>query len=85
MKCQENHETIWKSNCKHYSVGNLISAASVLSSGNTYQRLACFFDLTGLQWTTKTSYAIQNHFLLGNSKQRLYKEVLHNIRGDEKK
>ena len=65
MKCQENHETIWKSNCKHYSVGNLISAASVLSSGNTYQRLACFFDLTGLQWITKTSYAIQNRFLLG--------------------
>ena len=38
MKCQEDHERIWKSlpNCNHYSVGNLISATSVLFSAYTY-------------------------------------------------
>ena len=42
LQCQEGHETEWKSqsNCNHYSVGNLTSAASVLFSANTYQRLA---------------------------------------------
>ena len=42
LKSQEGHETEWKSqlNCNHYSVGNLTSAASVLFSANTYQRLA---------------------------------------------
>ena len=41
LKCQVGHETEWKSqpNCNHYSVGNLTSAASVLFSANTYQRL----------------------------------------------
>ena len=34
----------------------LVSAASVLFSSNTYQRLACFFDLAGIQRITKTSY-----------------------------
>ena len=46
LKCQEGHEREWISqpNCNHYSVGNLTSAASVLYSANTYQRLARFFD-----------------------------------------
>ena len=68
LKCQEDHETEWKSqpNYNHYSVGNLTSAASVLFSANTYQRLARFFDLVGIQWMSKTSfYAIQNRYLYG--------------------
>ena len=58
LKCQEDHETEWKSqpNYNHYSVGNLTSAASVLFSANTYQRLARFFDLAGIQWISKTSF-----------------------------
>ena len=67
-KCQEGHETKWKSqpNCNHYSLENLKSAASVLFSANTYQRIARFFDLAGIQWTSKTSfYAIPNCYLYG--------------------
>ena len=58
LKCQEDHETEWKSqpNYNHYSVGNPTSAASVLFSANTYQRLARFFDLAGIQWISKTSF-----------------------------
>ena len=68
LKCQEGHETEWKSqpNCNHYSVGNLTSAASVLFCANTYQTLARFFYLAGIQWISKTSfYGIQNRYLYG--------------------
>ena len=68
IKFQESHETEWKSqpNCIHYSVGNLTSPDSVLFSANTYQRLARFFDLAGIQWISKTSfYATQNHYVYG--------------------
>ena len=76
MKYQEDHQLIWKSqpNCNHYSIGNLTSAASVLFDSNTYQRLACFFDLTGIQWITKTRYAIQNRFLLGTVNRNCIKK-----------
>ena len=63
MKCEDNHKNVWKSqpNCNCYSVGNLTSAASVLFSANTFQRLSQFFDLAGIQWISKSSfYAIQN-------------------------
>ena len=51
-------------NYNHYSVGNLASATSVLFSVNTYQRLAWFFDLVGIQWLSKTHfYTIQNCYL----------------------
>ena len=69
LKCQEGHETEWKSqpNCNHYSVGNLATATSVLFSANTYQRLARFFDLAGIQWICRTSfYAIQNRYGIVN-------------------
>jgi len=68
MKCPDGHQNTWKSqpNYNHYSIGNLTSAASVLFSANTYQRIANFFDLAGIQWLSKTSYyAIQKRFLLG--------------------
>ena len=68
LKCLDQHETEWKSqpNVNHYALGNLTSAASVLFSANTYQRLARFFDLAKIKWITKTSYyAIQNRYLLG--------------------
>ena len=68
LKCKWGHNTEWKSqpNCNHYSVGNLVGAASVLFSANTYQRLARFFDLAEIQWISKTSfYAIQNRYLHG--------------------
>ena len=68
LKCQEGYETEWKyqPNCNHYTVRNLISAASVLFSANTYQRLARFFDLADTQWISKTSfYAIQNLYFYG--------------------
>ena len=68
MKCEDNHKNVWKSqpNCNRYSVGNLTSAASVLFSANTFQRLSQFFDLAGIQWISKSSfYAIQNQYLHG--------------------
>ena len=68
LQCQEGHKTEWKSqpNCNHYSAGSLTSAASVLFSANTYQRLTGFFDSAGIQWISKTSfYAIQNRYLYG--------------------
>ena len=86
LKCQEDHETKWKSQpyCNHYVAGNLTSAASVLFSANTYQRLAQFFDLAGIQWISKTSfYAIQNRYLYGIM-NRLYieksKAILENMK-----
>ena len=86
LKCQEDHETEWKSQpyCNHYVAGNLTSAASVLFSANTYQRLAQFFDLAGIQWISKTSfYAIQNRYLYGIM-NRLYieksKAILENMK-----
>ena len=68
MKCQGGHTMTWNSqpNCNHYSVGNLVGAASVLFSANTYQRLASFFELANIQWLSKTSfYAIQKRYLTG--------------------
>ena len=68
MKCEDNHKKVWESqpNCNRYSVGNLTSAASVLFSANTFQRLPQFFDLAGIQWISKSSfYAIQNRYLHG--------------------
>ena len=68
LKCQESHETEWKSqpNYNHYSVGNLTSAASVLFSANTFQTLAQCFDSAGMHWKSKTSfYVIQNSYLYG--------------------
>ena len=86
-KCQEDHETIWKSqpNCNHYSIGNLISATTVRFRTNIYQRLSCFFEVAGIQWITKTSYyAIQNHFLLGVIKRNYIKKS-HTILEETKK
>ena len=68
MKCQGGHTMTWNSqpNCNHYSVGNLVGAASVLFSANTYQRIASFFELANIQWLSKTSYyAIQKKYLTG--------------------
>lgn len=68
MKCPRDHTMTWHSqpNCNHYSVGNLVGAASVLFSANTYQRLASFFELANIQWLSKTSfYAIQKKYLTG--------------------
>ena len=46
-------------------VGNLTSAAAVLFSANTYQRIASF-DTANIQWLSKTSYdAIQKRYLTG--------------------
>ena len=62
LKCQSGHTNMWKSQptCNRYSVGNLTSAAAVLFSANTYQRIASFFDIANIQWLSKTSYyAIQ--------------------------
>ena len=68
LRCTESHGIVWKSqpNVKHYSVGNLTCAASVLFSANTYQRLFRYFDIAGIQWITKTSfYAIyKNAFFI---------------------
>ena len=84
LKCQEGHKTEWKSqpNCKHYSVGNLASAASVLFSANTYQRLASSFDLAGIQWISKTSfYAIQNRYLYGIvNRNYIEKAILEDVK-----
>ena len=87
MKCQEGHITSWNSqpNCNHYSIGNLTSAASVLFSANTYQRLANFFELAGVQWLSKTSfYDIQRDILLGVV-NRNYNEQSKKISDDMKK
>ena len=58
MKCQGGHTMTWNSqpNCNHYSLGNLVGAASALFSANTYQQLASFFELANIQWLSKTVY-----------------------------
>lgn len=85
MKCEDAHESIWKSQPNHnrYSIGNLTSAASVLFSANTYQRLSRFFDLAGIQWISKsTFYDIQKKYLHGvvnktfNSKSKAITEEM---------
>ena len=68
MKCADDHESVLKSqpNRNHYSVGNLVSVASVLLSANTFLRLSQFFDLASIQWISKsTFYDIQNKYLHG--------------------
>ena len=78
LKCNDGHTTEWKSqpNCNRFSVGNLTNAAAVLFSANTYQRLARFFDLAGIQWITKTCYySIQDRYLHGVV-NKFYKEQL---------
>ena len=75
LKCQEGYETEWKyqPNCNHYTVRNLISAASVLFSANTYQRLSRFFDLADTQWISKISFLRDPKSLfLWYSEQKLY-------------
>ena len=44
LKCQSGNTNTWQSQptCNRYSVGNLTSAAAVLCSANTYQRIASF-------------------------------------------
>ena len=60
-------------------MGNLTNAAAVLFSANTYQRLARFFDLAGIQWITKTCYySIQDQYLHGVV-NKFYKEQLKTI------
>ena len=68
LKCQEGHETEWKfqSNCNHYSVGNLTSAASVLLSANIYQRRARL---------SRNPLDVQNKFLRDPKPLSLYTET----------
>ena len=87
MKCPEGHTTTWKSqpNFNHYSVRNFTSAASVLFSANTYKRLTNFFDLTRIQWLSKTSYyAIHKKYLMGMVNKN-YNEKSKEITEDMKK
>ena len=77
----------WKSQptCNRYSVGNLTSAAAVLFSANTYQRIASFFDIANIQWLSKTSYyAIQKRYLTGIVNKnyiKMSKSILEEVKG----
>jgi len=68
LKCLDNHSFVWRSqpNIQHYSEGNLVGAAAVLFSANTFQRIANFFDMANVQWISKTTfYKIQKKYLTG--------------------
>ena len=68
LQCSYDHTSFWKSqpDCNCFSVGNLMSAAVVLFSTDTYQRIGSFFQLVNIQWISKTSYyEIQEKYLVG--------------------
>ena len=49
---------------QRYSKGNLSLAAAVLFSANTFQKISKDFEITNIQWITKTSYySIPDKFL----------------------
>ena len=56
--CSDKHKTIWRSQplVHRYSKGNLRLAAAVLFSANTFQKISKYFEITNIQWITKTSY-----------------------------
>ena len=65
LQCSDIHTSFWKSQpaCNRFSVGNLMSAAAILFSMNTYQRIASFFQFANIQWILKKSYyEIQKNF-----------------------
>ena len=55
FQCSNDHTSFWKSqpDCNRFSVGNLMSAAAVIFSTNTYQRIVSFFQLANSQWFRK--------------------------------
>ena len=68
LQCSNDHISFCKSksDCNRFSVGNLMSAAAVLFSANTYQRIASFFQLANIQWILKARcYEIQKNILVG--------------------
>ena len=68
LRCSGNHVSTWRSqpNVNRYAEGNLVGAAAVLFSANTFQRIANFFDMASIQWICKTTYyKIQKNFLAG--------------------
>ena len=87
LKCQSGHTNAWKSQptCNRYSVGNLTSAAAVLFSANTYQRIASIFGIVNIQWLSKTSYyAIQKLYLTGIVNKnyiKMSKSILEEVKG----
>ena len=50
LQCSDDHTSFWKSqpDCNCFSVDNLMNAAAVLFSANTYQRIASFFQLANI-------------------------------------
>ena len=50
LQCSDDHTSFWKSqpDCNRFLVGNLMNAAAVLFSANTYQRIASFFQLANV-------------------------------------
>ena len=50
LQCSDDHTSFWKSqpDCNRFLFGNLMNAAAVLFSANTYQRIASFFQLANV-------------------------------------
>ena len=66
IACSKNHRYAWRSqpSMKGMSVGNLISAASILFSGNTFQRTKEMMDIAKIAFISHTTYdSIQKRFL----------------------
>ena len=64
--CSDKHKTTWISqpSAQRYLKENLNLAATVLSNANAFQKNSKYFEITNIQWITKTSYySIQDKFL----------------------
>jgi len=60
--CTRNHHTTWYS--QGMSTGNLVVAASILFSGNTYQRIKEMMNIANILFMSHTTYdRIQKRFL----------------------
>ena len=65
-KCKNNHQNVWRSQpvINGYGGGNLLLAASILYSGNTYIRIFEMLKMINVQFFSSTSfYNIQKNIL----------------------
>ena len=88
LRCSGNHVSTWRSqpNVNRYAEGNLVGAAAVLFSANTFQRIANFFDMASIQWICKTTYyKIQKNFLAGVVKRAYDSMTRRNLKEIKKR
>ena len=68
LVCSKYHKVIWRSQplANWYHRGNIVLAASVLFSSNTFAKIAKYFSLANIPWISESRYyTLQRNFFFG--------------------